>query len=232
MASDFTISNFWKYLEEDSLTMEQVTKIMNEGEFGFHDGEGSSAAWSALDDLSEGIMENKWLTLTAEQRFSVLFAMIEKWPTYSTASSLPRFFNGNKDLDQSAKRKLWQGVILSLESTDLKLREAIEYVLWVDFWEDQSTCIEAWNGLWALKPKKQVQDLLIVNAGPVPYELKRPIYLELLKEKANHKVLAESLARSIDDVFGSVDIEDVKGLVPQLRVAKGNKFMKYLIENT
>jgi len=95
--------------------------------------------WELNADLCEGILSERWEPLTDLDKFQRLFELVELWPTYSTTSFLPRLLLEEPDAD--AVEFLWKKVATILGQAPNALREAIEYVLWVDFFEDQSRAI-------------------------------------------------------------------------------------------
>ena len=115
-----------------------------------------------------------------------------------------------------------------LDSDDNYLREPIEYVLWVDFFEDTSSCERVWSELTKGQLTPKVLDRLLVIAGPVPFRLKQPYYKELAKKPERHSVLAESLAHSMNDVFGKSDPIETKRFLKVLQLPPENQHLKYL----
>ncbi|WP_422374308.1 hypothetical protein [Roseibium sp.] len=185
--------------------------------------------WELIDDLCEGILKERWGALTDQDKLGQVFEVIQLWPCYPTASLLPRLYMS--DLSATAEVYLWQQMLQALEHHDRPYREAIEYVLWVDFFENQAISAKAWNGLMGATPGKQAKARLLVNSGPVPYAEKRHHYHELLENQEDHELLAECLARCLNDVYGKIDRDDAHSILRKLRVGFGNKFMSYLKHN-
>lgn len=183
--------------------------------------------WELIDDLCEGILKERWGALTDQDKLGQVFEIIQLWPCYPTASFLPRLYMS--DLSAAAEVYLWQQMLQALEHHDRLYREAIEYVLWVDFFENQAISAKAWTGLMSATPGKQAKTRLLINSGPVPYAAKRHQYHELLENQEDHELLAQCLARCLNDVYGKIDRDDAHSILKKLRVAHGNKFMSYLI---
>lgn len=182
--------------------------------------------WDLNDELCEGILSERWEPLTDLEKFQRLFEVVELWPCYSTASFLFRLHMIG--VDAMAEAFLWRQMVLILEQGNKLHQEAIEYVLWVDFFEDQSTSSKAWNGVMTATSNKKARERLLVNSGPVPYSAKRTHYLELLKNSNDHEILAECLARSVQDHFGDIDRTEAKVMLAKLHVEPENEFMSYL----
>ena len=185
--------------------------------------------WELNADLCEGILSERWEPLTDLDKFQRLFELVELWPTYSTTSFLPRLLLEEPDAD--AVEFLWKKVATILGQAPNALREAIEYVLWVDFFEDQSVSGKAWSGLMNACPSSKAMARLLANSGPVPYSQKKNQYRALLADPDDHEILAECLARSLEDVYGDIDRIEAKELFAQLQLDSSNKFMRYLGEN-
>lgn len=167
--------------------------------------------------------------MTDRDKLRQIFDIIQLWPCYSTASFLPRLYRS--DLSTTAEIYIWQEMLQALEHHDRLYREAIEYVLWVDFFEDESISARAWNGLMVATPGKKAKARLLINSGPVPYIAKRHHYHELLENPEDHKLLAECLARCLNDAYGEIDRDDAQYILQGLRIGSDNKFMSYLKNN-
>jgi hypothetical protein len=185
--------------------------------------------WNLNNDLCEGILSERWEVLTDLEKFGRLFEVIELWPCYATASFLSRLQMAG--VDAKAEAFLWRQMVLALEHGDKLHREAIEYVLWVDFFEDRATSVKAWNGVMGASPSKEAKKRLLANSGPVPYSEKKSHYHELSRDPEDHELLIECLARSLQDVYGDIDRTDAKTIFTKLHVKPANKFMNYLQEN-
>lgn len=216
-----------QHLKADKALAAQVSRNLRSTSFDLHAADNEDT-WDLLADACEGVRQDKWRTSTAEQRFASLFEIFTVWPCYTTASHLYGEFIHGEAVDELAKRQLWHGILDCIGSDDLSIREAIEYVLWVDFFEDQSTCKETWGELTSRVRRPEVLDRLIVNAGPVPFALKQPFYRKLSRDPSRHAVLAESLARSIDDAFGQTDLVETQKYFDKLQLPDGNKHFEYL----
>jgi len=162
-----------------------------------------SLEWEAINDLCEGVLENKWKVFDLEECVFTLLKLVEFFPSYTASSMLYRAFI-YQELDPTAKDILWNGILTLISGPCAPTQDAVEYALWVDFFEDQSTCQEAWLEL-TKRASGEVLSRLLIVAGPMPYELKHPFYVELAKDPEKHNVLAESLVCSINDVYGKVD---------------------------
>jgi len=227
----YTIKEMIQFSDAAYMDVDRISEALKSKDYLSDDDKDGANAWEIIDDICEGIRENKWEQLSATQRFDRLFEVIQLWPNYTTTRHLFSAYLFDEGINQNVKQHLWQGILKFLASTKESLREPVEYVLWVDFFEDQSTCEEAWHGLMNLSKNKEVTNRLLINAGPVPYIMKKPIYQLLLSDKTRHSVIAESLARSLEDVYGDIDHKDARLLLKQLKLLKFNKYVKFLSAN-
>lgn len=198
--------------------------------YGDQNGNEASKEWELITDICEGVRENKWRSRSTEQRIDAMLSIIDAFPHYTSSSHLFQIFSHDGDLTDEAKEKLWDGIIRYLSDKNTNVREPIEYVLWVDFFEDQSTCQEAWTELTARACEPVVLDRLLIIGGPVPYALKRPIYESYSKVPSKHAVLAQSLAHSINDVFGKIDKADARRYLDILKLPNQDEYYNYLLE--
>ena len=223
--SKLTIQQMLNELGDHSVRVADITAWLEANNGGVLEGR----FWELNHDLCEGILSERWQPLTDLEKFRCLFEVIGLWPSYSTAYYLYRLQMVGVDVE--AEAFLWQQLVHVLEHGGRLHREAIEYVLWVDFFEDRALSAKIWHGLMTLDPIWKVKERLLVNSGPVPYSEKRRHYKKLFENPSNHEVLAECLARSLSDVYGSVDHKEAKIMMAGLRVEPRNKFMRYLREN-
>lgn len=225
MGSQLTIQDMLNDLSNLRVSVRDIRVSIETNKEGILDGK----FWELNNDLCEGILAERWEALTDLEKFGRLFEVIELWPCYATASFLPRLQMAG--VDSKAETFLWRQMVLVLENGDKLHRDAIEYVLWVDFFEDRSVSVKAWNGVMGAGPCREAKKRLLVNSGPVPYFAKKQFYHELISNPMDHELLVECLARSLGDVYGDIDRADAKAILAKLQVKTANKFISYLQEN-
>jgi len=223
--SKLTIQQMLNELSDHSVRVSDITAWLETNNGGNLEGH----FWELNDELCEGILAERWEPMTDLEKFRRLFDVIELWPSYSTSTYLYRL---QKDgVDVQAEAFLCQQMVHALEYGGMLHREAIEYVLWVDFFEDRTVSAKIWHGLMTLDPIQKVKECLLLNSGPVPYSEKRGHYKKLFEDPSSHEVLAECLARCVNDVYGDVDHKEAKAMMAGLRVEPTNIFMRYLRKN-
>lgn len=198
--------------------------------YGKSDSDEASKAWDLITDICEGVRENKWRLLSTEQRIDTLLSVFETFPHYTSSSHLFLTFSQDDDLSGEAKEKLWDGIIRQLTIKNENIREPMEYVLWVDFFEDQNTCEESWLALTSRASASFALDRLLIIAGPVPYKLKQPFYERCADDRSRHAILAQSLAHSVNDVYGKIDKTDAKKYLRILELPHENEYFSFLRE--
>ena len=218
----FTIQQALNELSSNSVQVSEITASMTASEEGVLE----EPYWSLNNELLEGIISERWEPLTDGQKIDRLVEVIVLWPCYSTASFLPRLLRAG--IDAKAEHYLWDQLVHLLDHPNSRCREAIEYVVWVDFFEDRSTSAKSWQGMMSANPSIQARKRLLANSGPVPYAAKRRHYQSLFENPDDHELLAECLARCLDDAFGDIDTLHAKSLVHGLQVEPTNKFVTFL----
>lgn len=227
MPYKYTIQDMIDMSGHPGVSVASITRQLHDDGYGNING----THWDIADDICNGIVDNTWEVLSAKQKIDRLCDLFELWPSYSILSRLFSFYIAAETLEQSSKSHLWLKMVSFLDRKRPHHCEAMEYVIWVDFFENQSTCAEAWSGLMTAAKDKTARDRLVVNAGPVPYHLKKQIYHMLAKKTDDHEILTQSLARSLQDVYGDLDIKDAKVLMRKISLPRKNKYLKYLREN-
>lgn len=210
---------------------ERVSDELRTGKLDLYAGasDSPSTAWNFINDACEHICKSREANLSSEQQVDCLLDVVEAYPSYAASQFLFRLFRED-GLSSLAEDKLWEGILCLLVNENIFVHEAARYVLWVDFFEDQSCSEEAWLALTSRAKAPHMLDKLLVNAGSVPFMLKRPFYDELLQEPARHAVVAESLARSVNDVYGQIDNRTARGYLQRLHLPEENEHVRYLSE--
>lgn len=102
----------------------------------------------------------------------------------------------------------------------------IEYSLWCDFFEDDSTVTEVWSGLIKANENKKIYTSLLNVSGPVPFYLKNKLYELLLDNKEYHYMIFNSLLYSYYDYYGKIDIGKARQIMDILEIDKTIKEVK------
>lgn len=184
--------------------------------------------WRIINGICTGVIDNEWEDITPEHQIKRLFDVLDIWPTYSAATNIHELYVVTVQHDTSLSGWLWARLLTYLTPEDSPQRKAIEYVLWVDFLEDLPSNEKAWFGLLDANPNKYALERLLTLSGPVPYHMKKPLYERLFQQPENHGILAEAIAHSVQDYFGSIDRKDARRYVSELQLPASNKFIKFL----
>jgi hypothetical protein len=135
-------------------------------------------------------------------------------PSYRCLSELKMCYS---DLDDGLRSKLWEAYRALLAEADDRLADPVAYSLWVDFFEDPRT--EAWAEMTASDLGRKGLERLLDASGPVPYELKEPLYERLAADPAWHAAVFRGLLYSYFDYYGKIDRAKAARLLEQLQLA-------------
>jgi hypothetical protein len=147
------------------------------------------------------------------KRMDTTFALYRDMPCYALLMYLQMHFG---DLDSDEKAKMWKEYRALLSHPDGRLAGPITYSLWCNYFEDRATVAEAWRELTPPTVGPQGISRLLRAAGPVPYELKEPLYLRLVPQRRWHSDIFESLWASRFDIFGNIDRPKARKLLDRL----------------
>jgi hypothetical protein len=171
--------------------------------------------WNLFDDISEKIW---YSAMTNTEKISLGFQLYEVFPSYY--HFLTPFYHGirNKEItDPNEKEIVWKHFMKYL-AADRCYADPVGYVLWVDFFEDESTVRESWHGLVNNYSDKKSLLRLLEQAGPVPFDLKETYYYNLLNDKTNHELIFNSLLYGAYDVFGQIDKKKALNILARLKI--------------
>ncbi|OFY97776.1 MAG: hypothetical protein A3K10_03615 [Bacteroidetes bacterium RIFCSPLOWO2_12_FULL_31_6] len=158
--------------------------------------------WSLFDKISDSI----WYSEKGiPEKINLGFKLYEIFPSYyHFLVPFYRLIYKKETDNQELKNIVWERFIEYLGAESF-YADPIAYVLWVDFFEDQTTVKEAWTGLMGYSKNTKSLLRLLECAGPVPFDLKEPIYLELISDETTHQAIFNSILFSAFDVCGQID---------------------------
>ncbi|MBT3209920.1 MAG: hypothetical protein HN347_16370 [Bacteroidetes bacterium] len=158
--------------------------------------------------------------LSQPDKIEFSFTLFERSPDYGICAEIKMSFN---ELSKENRLKIWNNYKRLLKFGDSKQREQIEYSLWVDFFEDTETVDEAWENLVGDYQDKDLIRQLLRISGPVPFDKKDLVYMKLVRDKKNHDYILKSLSGSFFDVYGQINIQRARVLLPTLKVNKSTE---------
>ena len=109
-----------------------------------------------------------------------------------------------------------------LDNSAEAIAAALEYSLWVDFFENPETVSFAWLALQNDLCTEKGRLRLLGVSGPVPFELKKDFLHSFLGDERMHKHILAALYASLYEVYGKSDPEGIKELLAQLRIDKSD----------
>lgn len=186
----------------------------------------SSTTWDLFDEIADKVW---YSTMPNAQKISLGFQLYEIFPSYY--HFLVPFYHviRNKEIvDLNEKKIIWTHFMKYLASENY-YADPVGYVLWVEFFEDEDTVRETWQGLMNNYTEKKSLLRLLEQAGPVPFELKEIQYNSLLADKTNHELILNSLLYSAYDVYGQINKKKALKILSSLNVdtkAENYKLLK------
>ena len=175
----------------------------------------TSDTWNFFDNLSDKVW---YSSMDNKQKISLGFQLYELFPSYYHFLTPIYHSVRNKEIiDQAEKEIIWKKFMEYLASENY-YADPVGYVLWVDFFEDQTTVRETWQGLLNSLTNQKSLLRLIEQAGPVPFDLKEPVYINLLRDEKHHELILNSLLYSAYDFFGQIDKKKVLDIMAKLKI--------------
>ncbi len=214
--------NIESLLEQHSLTPTDIERLKAEAkQEAIHCGKGKTAqplsieTWNIFDALSKNVWDsNRELS----EKIQLGFILFDTFPNYF--HFLTPFYDiiENKDLKANDLKDIIWKTFMEYLGSDQWYASPVSYVLWVDFFEDSDTVLEAWQGMMNQKATKKSLANLIKCAGPVPFELKEPLYKKMLKDNSLHESIFYSLLFSALDVYGNIDKNLARAILIKLKI--------------
>lgn len=189
----------------------------------------SPETWDLFDEISTYLWESA--NISMEEKVSLGFELFEIFPSYYHFLVPYYHVLQNNELENTPELKvlIWNKLAQYLSSENY-YSDTVSYVLWCDFFEDQSTVKESWEWIMrAIKNDKWLA-LVIESAWPVPFELKEPIYQRLIHNQSYHQSIFNSLLHSAYDYFWKINTAQAKKILKKLKVDSSTSEYKLLKE--
>lgn len=186
-----------------------------------------SDTWGLFEEISDKVW---YSAMTNSQKISLGFQLYETFPSYY--HFLTPFYHGirnNEIVDTNEKIIIWKHFMKYLASENY-YADPVGYVLWVDFFEDETTVRDTWQGLVNNYSNKKALLRLLEAAGPVPFDLKETHYNSFLVDKTNHEFIFRSLLYSAYDLYGKIDKKKALNILAKLKIDTGTENYKLLKE--
>jgi hypothetical protein len=177
-------------------------------------------------DLSDPIWEGgeeSWI-----ERVALAFELYREMPCYATLMYMRHSFF---EWDEVARQRFWDEYRSLLSDDDDRLADPISYSLWCDYFEDPASVEEAWTAVASpgAVSERGLERLLDVS-GPVPYELKAPVYERLVGSTHWHPFIFRSLLYSAFDFYGQIDAKTARQLLGRLSLPEPTEGLDELRE--
>lgn len=178
-----------------------------------------------ITDLIEILFNSK---IERKKRIDLLFELYRLCPSFTVIDDL--YVNYWNKLFELEKNLFWKHVINILNSEKKYLKEPIIYALCCDFFEGAETVTESWNALITKDATDEVLKTVLINAGPVPFYLKKELYHRLMGSKYWHKYIFKSLLHSEFDHYGDIDKEEALKIINKLNIPKNTEHLDLFIK--
>ena len=179
-----------------------------------------------LWEIPHEVIDLLWAQEEAvEQMLDQAFAVYEEMPTYGLLSALSDQFeilgdDGQSHLFEHHRRVLGEG--------RPTLARPMEYALWTDYLQSPDRVDLAWSTLMTPPVEPALMTSLLVISGPVPYDLKAPIYDRLIQEPSWHHAIFLSILHSKSETYGQCDDDHAREIVKQLQLPPDTGYLDKL----
>ena len=119
------------------------------------------------------------------------------------------------------------GAMLSADA--IEFAKPAAYVLWVDFFEDDSRVDDAWKTVCGAITSDEGWRRLLGASGPVPEALKLPVIERFLPDPAFHGAIFDAVFSSVFDIFGQIERATVESILPALRIDRNDPAYQQLL---
>jgi hypothetical protein len=143
--------------------------------------------------------------LNMRERLVFALALYSDMPSYANLMYVSMFF---PKFGTDIRTVFWDAYRALLDDPDDRLANPVAYSLWVDYFEDPERATEAWDEMTRWQASERSLKRLVPASGPVPYELKAPLYQQLALDPKSHEILFRGLFANQFDIYGKIDVVD------------------------
>jgi hypothetical protein len=137
-------------------------------------------------------------------------------PSYANLMYVSMLF---PKFETDVQTRFWDAYRAFLDDPDDRLAIPAAYSLWVDYFEDPERAAQAWHEMSRPQLSERTLERLVPVSGPVPWELKVPLYEQLAADPHLHPLLFRGLSASEFDLYGKIDAAEAATFLRRLLLA-------------
>lgn len=164
-------------------------------------------------------------SLSPSDRLQLGFGLLDLLDDYAVAMYLTWEFTGVDASHRDELDLVWDYCREILERPEES--ESVPYWLWVEWFEDLKTVRTAFERVAASWDQTGISpagdrriDRVLRVSGPVPWDVKEPVYRAALARPDLHPALLEALRGSFHDLYGKIDSAVALELIQQFHLNK------------
>ena len=163
-----------------------------------------------------------------DDKFTTAIELYELFPCYMLSCEFYNYYRDfGRGMSKTVLSKLWLEFSRFMNMSQA-YKHPINYVLWVDFFEDRNTQASSWIGMFKACAKNNNLHELAAISGPVEWEFKKHLYYKLIDNKNFHCYILDGLVASIEDVYGDIDKQEAKEIFLKLPKIEDNEHYDFL----
>ncbi|HEV2490634.1 MAG TPA: hypothetical protein VGT03_12565 [Candidatus Acidoferrales bacterium] len=184
--------------EQYNVASRELTRIASSEDYGNHNCPAIPEELDLGHDLSPQIWDSQ---LSEQQKLALFFQVYDDLP--SGGMVMYAYF-AYAELSPEGRKLWWKAVQERLVSGNRALSSPLCYYLWCNYFENPKTVLEAWSALTGSKQESLLRVVLPIS-GPVPWDLKLPVYETAINAPSLRLALYDGLLGSAFDYFGKIE---------------------------
>lgn len=167
-------------------------------------------------EISDLIWYSEERDFSDENKMKLIFDVYRDMPCYAILWEISARYEDQ--LSRNVQEAMLRQVHYFLSQEDDALAMPIAYLLSVDFFGYNEQCRLIWNDLLRGNINDHLLRRLLAISGPVPFDLKKFVYLRLVHHRAWHKDIYYSLLHSPIQIYTQIEKEKAKRILEKLDV--------------
>lgn len=167
-------------------------------------------------EISDLIWYSEERDFDDESKMKLIFDVYHDMPCYAILWEISARYEDQ--LSRNAQEEMLRQARYLLSQEDDALAMPIAYLLSVDFFGYNDQCRLIWDDLLRDDINDNFLRRLLAISGPVPFDLKEPVYLRLVNNRVWHKGIYYSLLHSPIQIYSQIEKERAKRILEKLDV--------------
>ena len=175
---------------------------------------------NSANSKKDDIIWNLWETdLTVPEKVQLSLQFNDQYPSSFNLMTMWLGYSASEEHSKELENKIYTYYLINLSDKTKDLSSSIEYSLYFDILEAPERNEYAWKFFLSKDPSDHFLKIILRNSGPLPYDLKHSLYIDLIPRIDLHADIYYSIRHSCFDNCGQVNKNPALDILNQLKLS-------------